>query len=177
MVLGSIGDWPVIKVDTMYKLVSNQPQKLLWSSWGVIDTVRKCFISLILSYNVRKNTYFLYCTGYHVGTGHKLHFQPKNIARAKMAALKNKNGCGTAEVWCRKFGRVSYLWYYHVRSWKRQLCSVVPPKNVADAISSIFSPKIQLWSNWQQPTSKMAVAGLRCNTDYSELFHIIDNII
>ena len=31
--------------------------------------------------------------------------------------------------------------------------------------SSIFSPKIQLGPNWQQSTTKMAVAGLRCNAD------------
>ena len=46
-----------------------------------------------------------------------------------------------AEVWCRQFRGVSYHWYYHVRSWKRQLCSVVPPTMWAQAISSIFSLK------------------------------------
>ena len=47
---------------------------------------------------VNKNTAFLCFTENHVGTGHKLHFQPKNPARAKLAAIENKNGCGTAEV-------------------------------------------------------------------------------
>ena len=37
-------------------------------------------------------------TANQVKTDHKLHFQPKNIARAKLAAINNKNGCGTAEV-------------------------------------------------------------------------------
>ena len=40
-----------------------------------------------------------------------LHFQPKNPAWAKLAAINNKNGCGTAEIWCRKFGSISYIWY------------------------------------------------------------------
>ena len=42
------------------------------------------------------------------GIGHKLHFQPKNPAKAKLAAIHNKNGCGRAEVRCRELGRVSY---------------------------------------------------------------------
>ena len=33
-----------------------------------------------------------------VGTGHKIHFQPKNPARAKLAAINNKNGCSTGDV-------------------------------------------------------------------------------
>ena len=51
------------------------------------------------------------------------------------------------------------------------------PIKLAQAISSIFSPKIQLGPNWQQSTTKMDVARLRCNTDSLEEFHIIDTII
>ena len=119
-----------------------------------METVRKGFISLILSYKVSKKTYFLCCTANQVDTGHKLHFQPKNPVEDKMAEINNKNGCGTAKVWCRQFRSVSYNWYYHIRSGKIQLCSVVPPTKSAQAISSIFSPKIQLGPNWQKSTKK-----------------------
>ena len=84
-----------------------------------MQTVREFFMSLILSYEFRKKTTLLRCTANQAGTGHKLHFQPKNPAWAKLAAINNKNGCGTAEVWCRQFGRVSYHWYYHIRPGKR----------------------------------------------------------
>ena len=49
--------------------------------------------------------------------------------------------------------------------------------NLAQAISSIFSPNIQLGPNWQQSPTKMAVARLRCDADICEEFHIIDTII
>ena len=45
-----------------------------------------------------KKTYFLQCTANQAGADHKLHFQSKHPARAKLAAINNKNGCGTAEV-------------------------------------------------------------------------------
>ena len=51
------------------------------------------------------------------------------------------------------------------RPGKIQICSVVPPTKSAQAISSIFSPNIQLGPNWQQSTTKMAVARLRCDAD------------
>ena len=54
----------------------------------IIDTIFK----------VSKNTALLHCTGNQNGTGHKLHFQPKNAAWAKLAAFNNKKCCGTAEV-------------------------------------------------------------------------------
>ena len=41
----------------------------------------------------------------------------------------------------------------------------------------IDSINIQLETNWQQSTTKMAVARLRYNADLSEVFHIIDTII
>ena len=66
-----------------------------------------------------KNTSLLRCTANQVGTGHKLHFHNKHPVRTKLAAINNKNGCGTAEVRCRHFGSVSYHWYYHIRSGKR----------------------------------------------------------
>ena len=138
---------------------------------------RKYFISLILSNKVRVKTALLRCTSNQVGTDHKLHFQPKHPAWAKLAAINNKNGCGRDEVWWRQFVSISLNWYYHIWSGKRQLCSVVPPTKSAQAISSIFNPKIQLGPNWHQPTTKMAVARLRCNAEISEEFHIIDTII
>ena len=58
-----------------------------------------------------------------------------------------------------------------------QLCSVVPPTKPAQAISSIFCPIIQLGPNWQQSTTKMAVAQLRCDEDSYAVFHIIDTNI
>ena len=63
-----------------------------------MQTVWKCFISFILTYKVRKNIALLCCTANQVSIDHKLHFKPKNPARAKLAAVNNKNGCGTAEV-------------------------------------------------------------------------------
>ena len=80
---------------------------------------KKSFISLILSYRVRKKTALLRCTANQAGTGHKLHFQPKHPAWSKLAAINNKNGRGTAEMWCRELGRVSFHWYYHIRPEKR----------------------------------------------------------
>ena len=62
-------------------------------------------------YKVRKKTAVLCCTANQDGTGHKLHFQPKHPAWAKLAAIRNKNGCGTAEVWFRHFGVISYNLY------------------------------------------------------------------
>ena len=63
----------------------------------------KYFISFILSYKARKKTALLRFTTNEVGTGHKLHFQAKIPARAKLAAINNKIGCGTAEVWWGQF--------------------------------------------------------------------------
>ena len=48
------------------------------------------FISLILTYQVRKITALLRCTPNQVGTGYKLNSQPKNPARAKLAAINNQ---------------------------------------------------------------------------------------
>ena len=60
---------------------------------------------------------------------------------------------------------------------KEQLYYFVPSTKSAQAISSIFSPKTQLGPNWQQSTTKMAMARLRCDADSLELFHIIDTNI
>ena len=68
-----------------------------------MQTVRNSFISLILSYKVSKKTDLLCCTAKKGRTDHKLHYQPKHPASAKLAAINNKNGCGTAEVLWRKF--------------------------------------------------------------------------
>ena len=51
------------------------------------------------------------------------------------------------------FGSTSYNWYYQIRSVKIQLCSVLTPTKSAQAIISIFSPKIHLGPNWQQSTT------------------------
>ena len=88
-----------------------QPKNPAWAKLAAINNKKgcgravvlwrqfqKCFISLILSYKSRKKTSLIRCTTKEVGTGHKLNFQPKNPARAKLAAINNKNGCGTAEV-------------------------------------------------------------------------------
>ena len=138
---------------------------------------RNCFISLILLQKVRKKTALLRCIFYNSGTGHMINFQPKNPAGAKLAAINNKNCCGMAEMQRRQFKIVSNHGYYHIRSGKRQLCSVVPPTKSALAISSIFSPNIHLRPNCKQSTTKMDVARLRCNADSSEEFHIIDTSV
>ena len=116
---------------------SNQQQKWLWHGWGVMQKFQNYFISLILTYKVRKKTYLLHCTAKQAGTVHKLHFQPKNPARAKLTAINNKIGGGTTDL----------------------------------------SPKIQLGPNWQQLTTKMAVARLKYNVEILDIIHIIDNII
>ena len=41
----------------------------------------------------------------------------------------------------------------------------------------IESINIKLGPNWQQSTTKMAVARLGCDADSSEVFYIIDTII
>ena len=149
----------------------------MWHGFGVMQTFWNYFLSLILSYKVSKKTDLLRCTANQVGTGRNIHYQPKHPARTKLAAFNIKNGCFTAEVWCRQFRRVSYHWYYHIRSEKIQFCSVVSPTKSALAKSSIFSPNIQHSPNWQQSTTKMTVAWLRCNGENSEVFNIIDTII
>ena len=76
------------------------------------------------------------------------------------------------------FGSNSYHSYYHIMSVKIQICSVVSPTKPAQAISSIFSTRIQLGQNWHQSTTKMAVTGLRCDgysfgiISYHSYYHI-----
>ena len=92
-----------------HKLIhSNQQQIWMWHGCGVMQTVWKCFIPFIISYKARKKTDLLRCTSNQAGTGHKLHFQPRTQARAKLAEINNKNGCGKAELSCRMFISVSY---------------------------------------------------------------------
>ena len=55
--------------------------------------------------------------------------------------------------------------FYHLRSEKLHLFSVVPPTKPAQAISSIVSPKIKVEPNWQPSTTKMAMAQLRCHAE------------
>ena len=66
------------------------------------------------------------------------------------------------------YDSINYMKYF------QNVCITPQP---AQAISSIFSPKIQLGPNWQQSTTKMAVARLSCNAYSVELFHIIDTNI
>ena len=127
--------------------------------------------------NYAWNRDFLLHKANQVGTGHKLHFQPKNQERAKLAAINNKNGCGTAKVWYNFFPSISYHWCKDIRWVKKHIFSVVPPTKSAQVISSIFSPKIQLGPNWQQSTTKMAVARLRWNSEIADEVHIIDTIV
>ena len=72
-----------------------------------MQKVQKYFISLIISYKVRKKTALLFCTSNQSEIGHKLHFWPKNPARAKLAAINNKNGCGRAEVYGAKLAAIN----------------------------------------------------------------------
>ena len=75
------------------------------------------------------------------------------------------------------FVNVSYNIYYHIRSLKIYICSVVTTTKPAQTISSIFCPNIILWPNWQQSTTTMAVAQLRCDAESSEEIYIIDSIM
>ena len=70
---------------------------------------------------------------------------------------------------------ISFILTYKVR--KKQLISVVPPTKPAQAINSIFSPKIQLGPNGQQSTTKMDVARLRFDAYRLVVFYIFDTII
>ena len=45
-----------------------------------------------------KNTAMIRCTANQAGTGHKLRVQPRHPARAKLAAINNKNECGAVDV-------------------------------------------------------------------------------
>ena len=64
---------------------------------------------------------------------------------------------------------------YKVR--KKTYFLFVPPTKPAQAISSIFSPKVELGPNWQPSTTKMAVAWMKYKADILEEFHIIGTII
>ena len=55
----------------------------------------------------------------------------------------------------------------------RMRCDV----DISEVFHIIDSIHIQLGPNWQQSTTKMAVARLRCDADSSEVFYIIDTII
>ena len=55
----------------------------------------------------------------------------------------------------------------------RMRCDV----EISEVFHIIDSINIQLGPNWQQSTTKMAVAQLRCNADSLEVFHIIYTII
>ena len=80
----------------------------------------------------------LRCTANQAGTGHKLHFQPKHPVRAKLAAINNKNGCGTAEVGCRQFGSVLYqVTKETARSEERSPWSSVWAENGAYGLSQL----------------------------------------
>ena len=144
-----------------------------------MQRIQKYFISSILSYNIIKKTALLCCTANQVGTDHKLHFQPKHPATAKLAAIINQNGCGTAGGWCRQFVSASYHLYYHIISVKRQICSVVPPTKSAHATSSVFTPKHQLGPNWQQSTTTKGcgTAEVWCRHLGSGPYHLYYHII
>ena len=71
------------------------------ATWLAVQRSKAVFLlteRTVRKYKVMKNIALLRCTANKVGTGHKLHFQPKNPARAKLVAINNKNGCGPAEV-------------------------------------------------------------------------------
>ena len=48
---------------------------------------------------------------------------------------------------------------------------------ILEVFHIIDSINIQLGTNWQQSTTKMAVARLRYNSEILEVFHIIDTIM
>ena len=70
-----------------------------------------------------------------------------------------------------------FLTLYDIINYMRYFGTVYITPKPAQTLSSIFSPNIQLGPNWQQSTTKMAVARLRCDGDSSAVFHIIDTII
>ena len=110
-----------------------------------MQTFRKYFISLILSYKVRKNTYLLHCTVNQAGTGHKLHFQPKHPAWDKLAAINNINGCGAAEVMetVRKYF-ISLILPYKVR--KKTALIRCTSNQVSTGHKLHFRPKNPAWA-------------------------------
>ena len=152
-----------------------------------MKTIQKYFISLIRTCKVSKKTALLRCIANQVDTGDVI---PTKPAQAISSNFSPKIQLGpnwqhsttkmdVARMRCGGdiFRSISYHLYYHIRSGKRHLCSVVTPIKSAQSIRSIFSPKIQLGSNWQQSTTTTAVTGLKCNADSSSVFHIIDTII
>ena len=114
---------------------------------------------------VIKNISLLRCTANQSGTGHKLHFSPMIQLGPNWQQSTTKMAVARLRCDGEIFGSISYHWYYHIRSGKIHLCSVVTPINPAQTISSIFSPKIQLGPTSHQSTTKMAVARLRCDGD------------
>ena len=123
-----------------------------------MQTVPKCFISLILAYNIIKKTALLCCTANQAGTGHKLHFQPKNQARAKLAAINNKKGCGRAEVWWRK--AVFFLTLYDIINDMKYLRNYLHHTSaVPQTFLFLIAANLALagflgwkWSLWPVPT-------------------------
>ena len=133
----------------------------------------QCFISLILSYKIRKKKALLRCTTNLASTGHKLHFQPKHLAWAKLAAINIK----MAVSWLRCVVDSSeefHIIYTIIKYSEKKALLPCTANQVGTGHNLHFLPKTQLGPNWQQSTTKMDVARLRCNADSSEAFHIID---
>ena len=70
----------------------------LWPmpTWLAVKWSKALF--LLALYDSMNDMNYLCCTANQAGIDHKLHFQPKHPARAKLAPINNKNGCGNAEV-------------------------------------------------------------------------------
>ena len=75
--------------EDLSKVASHEPADIAQVEFVVYE---------VMTRRVRKKITLLRCTENQVGTGHKLLIQLKNPAWAKLAAIKNKNGRGTAQV-------------------------------------------------------------------------------
>ena len=140
--------------------------------------VRQCFISFIISYKVRKKTYLLRCTTNQVGTGYKLHFQPKNPARAKLAAINNKNDCGTDEVYCIQLGGVSYYWYYHIISGRNKSLLRCTANQVSTGHKLHFQHKNPSWATLAATNNKNGcdIDEVCCRQFWSISYHLYYHI-
>ena len=104
------------------------------------------FTSLMITFKFNKNIYLLCCTANQSGTGHNLHFQPKNLTRAKLEAINNNNGCGTAEVWCRQFRKylISLILSYEARIKTALLRCTANQSGIGHNLH--FQPKNLAWA-------------------------------
>ena len=139
-------------------------------------TVRKYFISLILSCKFRKKKTLLRCTSNQSGPDHKLHFQPKKPVMAKLSSINTK--MAVARLRCDTDIRrcfISLILSYMVR--KKTALLRCTSNQAGTDYKLHFQPKHAAMVKLAAINKKKAMAWLRCDAEIYDVFHIIDTII